>query len=246
MHTVKFLFVPLILIYFNCFFIEDAHAQIEKQREALKLISDFAGEICNQIPIEGHSNNLELSGEAKTELRGLLKKVANLGVNGKGKYTEEEYLGVLQSELARSITKNADCKFKIFESLKGNMFSVQSSSGSMSGNFEIEPNNDFAQANEISNGVVYSGETDHIGLGRDYFKFSSREGRITVTLDVEDSVRDYKVIVFNKTREVIKLYDVKGGEKKVQTIGVPDGRKFISVGYTGGTHASPYKLSVDY
>jgi len=47
-------------------------------KKALDVIAAFAERLCNEIPLEG--NKLELTGEAKAELGGFIKKLAKLGV----------------------------------------------------------------------------------------------------------------------------------------------------------------------
>jgi hypothetical protein len=52
---------------------------VEKSTEALKVIGDFADRLCQTVPLETRSDRIELSGAAKAELEGIIKKLANLG-----------------------------------------------------------------------------------------------------------------------------------------------------------------------
>jgi len=108
---------------------------------------------------------------------------------------------------------------------------------------EIEPNNKFQESNLLQSGVIYQGMTDR---KYDYYTFKSNQGILQITLDVEESFRDYYILIYNKTRDKIKEYTVKGGDINKVNIGVPEGRKFIRVGYWGGQHSSPYKIQVIY
>lgn len=94
-------------------------APLAEYKEALKVISDFAKEMCDEIPLEGEGENVELSGEAKAELDWMLKKLANIGIKGAGKYQKSDYQGVLREDLAVTLKESRDCKLEIFNQLKG-------------------------------------------------------------------------------------------------------------------------------
>lgn len=85
---------------------------------SLDEIANFADRICNNIPLEGSGSAVELNGQAKAELKGLLKKIGNVGIGGTGKYEETAWSGVLQKDIANILQKNVDCKLKIVELLK--------------------------------------------------------------------------------------------------------------------------------
>lgn len=114
----------LCLITFVSFFLSFAFDRIsdasplEEYKEALKVISDFANEMCDEIPLEGEAENVELSGEAKAELHGMLKKLATLGIKGAGTYQKSGYEGVIQKDLAGILKDSRDCKLEIFNQLK--------------------------------------------------------------------------------------------------------------------------------
>jgi hypothetical protein len=95
---------------------------LEVQTKALKAISAFAADTCgNSLALEGQSSNLELSGEIKAQLQGLVAQVAGLGVTGAGKYTGGSYKNVLQAQLADALQNNATCRLKVFELLQEKM-----------------------------------------------------------------------------------------------------------------------------
>lgn len=87
------------------------------QKKALEEIASFAERICNSAPVKNGTEELELSIGAKAELTGLLKKVADLGVTGAAKYKKVNYVGVLQTDIAKLLSKDADCKRKISDKL---------------------------------------------------------------------------------------------------------------------------------
>jgi hypothetical protein len=96
---------------------------LQQQTEALKLIRDTAADICNSIPLEGSSRTVELSGDAKAKLNGTLAKIADLGIEGAAKYKNEQFKGVLQTELATAIKSNADCKLQVLKMLTDKLLS---------------------------------------------------------------------------------------------------------------------------
>ena len=89
-----------------------------KQKESLEIIADFADRLCNKISITGSSENLELSGNAKAELNNILKKIADLGIQGAVKYQQSEYENVLQKDLAVLLRDSAKCKQEVWNDLK--------------------------------------------------------------------------------------------------------------------------------
>jgi hypothetical protein len=90
---------------------------LQQQTEALKLIRETAADICNTIPLEGGNRTVELTGDAKAKLSGTLSKIADLGIEGAAKYKNEQFKGVLQTELATAIKSNADCKIQVLKML---------------------------------------------------------------------------------------------------------------------------------
>jgi hypothetical protein len=59
------------------------------------------------------NKQVELSGDAKVKLNGLLGKVADIGIGGAAKYKEGQSQGVLQSELAKAIKDGDDCRLAV-------------------------------------------------------------------------------------------------------------------------------------
>jgi len=115
-------FVPLILIVLIILSSANLYAQdiLEKQENALKVIDEFATKLCTSDAVQtnGSAQKIELTGSAKTELKGIIKKVADLGIKGAAKYQTTKYEGLLQQDLANTITKRINCKLEVFNSLK--------------------------------------------------------------------------------------------------------------------------------
>ena len=99
-----------------------AHAQdIESQAHALKVISAFAAETCGTVATEGGVKKLELSGDAKAQLDGVIAKVVNAGISGAAKYQQEDYKNVLHEQLAQVLSQSANCRLDVFKMLQEKM-----------------------------------------------------------------------------------------------------------------------------
>jgi len=106
-------FMFMVLVYSQV-----ASANLDKQKEALEAIADFADRICNKIPIAGNSESLELSGTGKVELNKLLKAIADLEIEGGAKYQKSKFNNVLQKDLATLLKDGSKCKLDVFKELK--------------------------------------------------------------------------------------------------------------------------------
>ncbi len=115
------LLAPFILLSVD---VTTAADNFETQKAALKIILDFADRLCLTVKQEGTSRDIELSGKAKAELNGLLKRLANLGIEGASQYQSSEYQGVLQEQVAGQLDKSRDCNLKVFYALKDTLLSV--------------------------------------------------------------------------------------------------------------------------
>lgn len=100
-----------------------SNSYLDNQNDALNVIADFADRICNKISTSGGKKSLELSGHGKVELKGLLKKIADLGVEGGAKYQDVSYESVLQKDLARMLRESSNCKLEVFKDLKDKLIS---------------------------------------------------------------------------------------------------------------------------
>lgn len=116
-------FIPTILLVVSgvCFPLHHSAAKgsLEDKEKALNIIADFAERLCRDIPLRGEGKTLELTGKAKAELNGLLKKVANLGVEGAVTYQDKTYNGLLQKDLVKALKASTDCRLEVWRDLKG-------------------------------------------------------------------------------------------------------------------------------
>jgi hypothetical protein len=67
-------------------------------------------------------------GEWGAELNELLKKVANLGIEGAAKYQASEWQGVLQQDLAGQLNNSRNCKLEVYKDLKDKFLAQSRSS----------------------------------------------------------------------------------------------------------------------
>lgn len=70
--------VLAFLLFFSSYSVYAESPALDK--EILVTIRDFVEATCPTIPLEGSSSSTELSGNAKAELNGLIKKMAALGI----------------------------------------------------------------------------------------------------------------------------------------------------------------------
>jgi hypothetical protein len=112
----KYAFLTLLTLLAFCS--NTIAGSLDNYKQALDIISDFANKMCSSVPLEGSGNSVELSGEAKAELRGIIKKLAKMGFEGAGKYQGKEYSGFLQNDLVEALKNTTECKLKIWNDLK--------------------------------------------------------------------------------------------------------------------------------
>lgn len=92
--------------------------QLQIQTQALAAITTAAEKMCTTPPLEQSSHKVELSGDAKATLAGVLAKVTDIGIQGAAKYTGGESKGILQDQLADAIKKGDDCKLEVLKTLR--------------------------------------------------------------------------------------------------------------------------------
>lgn len=115
--------IVLVSIGGFVFIANNAYPQdIEVQARALKLITDTAYSICNNVRAEGSSDSERISGDVRAQLDGLIGKLINTGITGAGSYNADHYVGLIQKDLPKALTDNAACKTNIFEKLQPMVF----------------------------------------------------------------------------------------------------------------------------
>lgn len=84
----------------------------------LELMTDTAAKICQAVPLEQANSGIELNGDAKAKLDGLLSKLVELGLTGAAKYNNSSSKGVLQKDLATAVSDGNKCRLDVFKTLQ--------------------------------------------------------------------------------------------------------------------------------
>ena len=92
--------------------------QSSNYTQALAAITDTADKICQSAPLEHNSNGVTLSGDANAKLGGVINKLADLGISGKGQYDSVHSSGVLQEDIIKAIQEGNNCKLEVFRALE--------------------------------------------------------------------------------------------------------------------------------
>lgn len=116
------LFAMCVVLSFLC--VSNVRAiDLEKQKQALNIIKEFADGICSNISTQGSVSSVEVSLEARVELSKLLSKMADIGVGGSSNHHNGEWSGILQKDLAGILLKNMDCKLEVVKLLNERILS---------------------------------------------------------------------------------------------------------------------------
>lgn len=94
---------------------------LDRQQKALNIISEFASKICQDISLSHETSSLELSASAKAGLKGVAKKIADLGFEAATKYSNTTEQGLLQQNLAQALADSRTCRVKVWDDLKGKL-----------------------------------------------------------------------------------------------------------------------------
>lgn len=105
-----------------------ASTDLGQQQKALSIIADFASKLCQDIPLSHEKSSLDLSASAKAELKGIAKKVADLGFDGATKYSNTKEQGLLQQELAKALADSRTCRMKVWDDLKEKLLASRAAS----------------------------------------------------------------------------------------------------------------------
>jgi hypothetical protein len=95
-----------------------SHANAADTAKALQEITDTANKLCGDVAQKGHTNRVQIQGDVKTELNGLVKRLADLGVTGRAMIDDTEYVGVVQDQLADTLKISGDVRYRYLIPLK--------------------------------------------------------------------------------------------------------------------------------
>jgi hypothetical protein len=111
-------------ILLGCLIAPEAFGQGDQNAQALKLITATADQICQSAPLEHTDTGLDLTGEAKAKLGGVVGKLADLGISGTAKYTSNHSMGVLQQDIVAAIRAGNSCKLEVFRTLERDLITT--------------------------------------------------------------------------------------------------------------------------
>jgi len=91
---------------------------IARQREALDLITKFAASECGAAAqLQGKSSSVEISGAGKAELAKVLRRIAELNLQGGATFKDSEYQGFLQKDLPAALQSERSCRAEVRRAL---------------------------------------------------------------------------------------------------------------------------------
>jgi len=87
-------------------------------QQQLKIIKDTASSICDGIrEARGQKSDIQLQGEVKADLGGLVGKVFNVGGSGKGSLSREEFEGLSREATAAALEGDRGCRERVFNKM---------------------------------------------------------------------------------------------------------------------------------
>lgn len=91
-------------------------AQLDPQQ--IGLIRDTAASICNTVKdIKGERTDVQVQGEVKGQLSGLLGRLASAGASGTGTLSRDEFEGLTQDATAIAIAGDRECREHLFDKM---------------------------------------------------------------------------------------------------------------------------------
>jgi hypothetical protein len=86
--------------------------------EQMRLINDTSATICNTVEhATGESSRSQVCGEVSGQLKGLLGRLAQAGMQGTGTLTTEQYDGLTRDAAAIALNGDRDCRERLFDKM---------------------------------------------------------------------------------------------------------------------------------
>ena len=90
--------------------------QLNEQQ--IQLIKDTAGSICNTVKdAKGQKTDIELEGDIRAQVNGLVGKLADLGGSVRGSLTHEEFEGLSRDATASALEGDRGCRERVFDKM---------------------------------------------------------------------------------------------------------------------------------
>ena len=102
-----------------------ASAQLDRQQ--MQIINDTAQSVCNTVKdAKGQKSELQLQGDVKAQLSGLIGKVVDVGGSGKGSLTRDEFEGLSRDATATALEGDRGCRERVFNKMFDKLSSISS------------------------------------------------------------------------------------------------------------------------
>jgi hypothetical protein len=91
---------------------------LAQQQQQIQIILDAAASVCNTVKeAKGHKGEVQIEGDVKAQLGGLLGKVVDVGGSGKGSLSREEFEGLSRDATAAAPEGDRDCRERVFNKM---------------------------------------------------------------------------------------------------------------------------------
>ena len=86
--------------------------------QQIQIIKDTAASICNTVKeAKGQKSDIQIQGDVRAQLGGLVGKVADIGGSSKGAMTREEFEGLSRDATATALQGDRDCRERLFNKM---------------------------------------------------------------------------------------------------------------------------------
>jgi len=83
--------------------------------QQIAIIKDTAASICNSVKdIKGSKTDIQVKGEIRGQLNGLVARLADAGGSGTGSLTQEEFEGLTQDATGTALIGDRECREHLF------------------------------------------------------------------------------------------------------------------------------------
>jgi hypothetical protein len=98
--------------------ISSALAQEQLSSQQVQMIRDTAASICNTIKeAKGQRSDVQLEGDVKAQLGGLVGKFVDVAGSGKGSLSREEFEGLSRDATAAALEGDRGCRERVFDKM---------------------------------------------------------------------------------------------------------------------------------
>lgn len=119
----KYYMLPLFSALF--FMAESASAaQVDPQQ--IELIKNTAASICDVVnEAKGKKSDIQIKGDVKAQLSGLIGKVVDIGAGGAGTITQNEFEGLSQDATATALIGAQGCRERVFNKMFDKLTTIE-------------------------------------------------------------------------------------------------------------------------